>query len=228
MIKAVIFDFDHTLYDRRLTLLASVEELMDRLKEYLRPDVTKEEFTEALLYAEMAPEGYYGNGYQGVRDLLDQKGVFAEAPDKSTYALDFYHAMSHHIVLFEDTYSTLQTLRDIGYKVALLTNGITEMQTKKLSDTRVPEYMDEIIISDSLGQQKPHPKTFFAICRKLGIKTSEAVYVGDNIICDICGARGAGMKTIWFPFVNNWPDDVTPPDFTIQSLSEIPEIVKSL
>ncbi len=228
MIKAVIFDFDHTLYDRDLTLLGTVADLMAELKDYLRPDITKEEFTGALLYAEQHPDGYYTNGYGGVCDLLHQKGVFARKPEKKEYALAFYNTMSHHIVPFEDTYTTLQALRDMGYKVALLTNGHTDMQMQKLRHTRVPEYMDEIIISDSLGLQKPHPATFFAICRKMGIKTSEAIYVGDNIICDICGARGAGLKTIWKPYAREWPDDVTRPDFIIQNLSEIPSIVEKI
>ncbi len=228
MIKAILFDFDHTLYDREKTIRGTAPELYKLLKEFLRPDVTQEQFCEALVIAETSEKGYYDNGYQGVCDELERLGMFAQKPTKEQYCEHFYPTMSKNIAVFPDTYEVLQALKDEGYQIALLTNGKIKSQMGKLKYTRVPEYMDQIIISEELGRQKPDPRTFMAMCRRLGVGTGEAVYVGDNIICDICGARGAGLKTIWLPFAREWPDDVTPPDYTIKTLSEIPLILKNM
>lgn len=228
MIKAVIFDFDHTLYDREQSIKKAVPALMEGLKPYLRPLITEEEFTKALLQAESAEEGYYAAGYTGVCDVLDKLGVFTCKPEKTAYTDVFQPVFAPAITLFPDTYDTLKTLRRMGYKVALLTNGFTAIQTRKISFTRVAEYMDEMLISEQLGRHKPHPLPFMTICQRLGVRTDEAVYVGDNVICDICGARGAGLIPIWKPFVRRWPKEMAPPPFIIDNLSEIPEILEQL
>lgn len=228
MIKAVLFDFDHTLYDREKTIRATAPKLFSLLNEFLRPEITAAQFCEALVIAETSEKGYYDNGYQGVCDELERQGMFSLKPTLEQYSSLFYPTMSEHIAVFEDTYEVLQKVKDMGYKVAMLTNGKVKSQQGKLKYTRVPEYMDEIIISEELGRQKPDPRTFIMMCRRLGVSTNEAVYVGDNIISDICGARGAGLKTIWFPFARKWPSDIAPPDHTITSLSQIPSILKSL
>ena len=149
-------------------------------------------------------------------------------PADDDYRAIFYHAFNNGITPFPDAYKTLEALRNMGYKVALLTNGFTAIQLEKLSFTKVPEYMDEIVVSQQVGKSKPHPLPFITICRKLGIHTDEAVYVGDNIFCDVCGARGAGMKTVWKPFARTWPEDLAAPDFIINHLSELPAIVQKI
>lgn len=229
MIKAVLFDFDHTLYDREKTIAGAASELYRLLKkDYLKEEITEADFAQALLTAETSEKGYYANGYQGVCDELERLGMFAQKPTKEQYCEHFYPTMSKHITVFPDTYPVLAQLREAGYKVALLTNGYIASQQGKLQYTRVPDYMDEIIISEELGKQKPHPLTFIAMCRRLGIRTDEAVYVGDNIISDICGARGAGLIPVWKPFAREWPADVTPPPFIINELSEIHAILEKL
>ena len=228
MIKAVIFDFDHTLYDREKTICGTAPELYRLLGDYLRPEVSQTQFAKALMIAETSEKGYYHNGYQGVCDELDRLEVFSTKPTKAQYCELYYPAMSKNIAIFPDAYDTLRLLKEKGYKLALLTNGYTVSQQEKLKYTQVPQYMDEIIISEELGRQKPDPRTFITMCRRLGIRTDEAVYVGDNIICDVCGARGAGLIPIWKPFARQWPDDITPPPYTIDRLSEIPAIIQEL
>lgn len=224
MIQAVLFDFDHTLYDREKTIRAAAPELYEQLRQFIRADVTKAQFSDALLSAEKS-DAYYDNGYRGVLDELQQQDIFTVKPTLEQYLEHFYPTMSKNIVVFDDTYAVLQTLKDHGYKVALLTNGKVKYQQEKLKYTRVPEYMDEIIICEQLGFQKPDPRTFLTMCQRLGVSADRAVYVGDNMVCDIGGAAGAGLKTIWLPFAREWPAHLTPPDYTIASLSEIPDIL---
>lgn len=228
MIKAVLFDFDHTLYDREKTILGTAPELYRRLAEYVKPEVTAEQFSKALLAAEMSENGYYGAGYQGVCNELDRMGIFAVKPTKDQYCAEFYPCMSEHISMYEDSYQVLRRLKEMGYKVALVTNGSCKAQRMKLSYTDVPQYMDEIIISEEVGEQKPHPKPFLAMCDRLGIRTDEALYVGDNVISDICGARGAGLIPVWKPFARTWPEQIAPPPYTIDRLSELLNIIKEL
>ena len=43
MIKGIVFDFDHTLYDRDATYENILDSFMEYFANYLRRDVTKEE-----------------------------------------------------------------------------------------------------------------------------------------------------------------------------------------
>ena len=228
MIKAVLFDFDHTLYDRRKTVLAAAGELRSLLSDYLHDSVTDEQFSKVFFDAETSPKNHYERGYPGIVDDMEAAGLFKVKPTPEQYLEHFYPTLSKHISMFPDAYEVLQTLKDEGYKIALLTNGKTKNQNMKLSYTKLADYVEVIIVSEAFGASKPHPKPFISLCRQLGVKTSEAVYVGDQVVTDICGARGAGLKTVWKPFTGQWPDDITPPDFVVENLSEIPEIVKNL
>jgi putative hydrolase of the HAD superfamily len=65
-----------------------------------------------------------------------------------------------------------------------------------LSRQKVAEYFDAMIFSDEVGIRKPEPKIFRLAARKLGVKPNETVHIGDNIRCDVWGAKLAGFKAI--------------------------------
>lgn len=228
MIKAVIFDFDHTLYDRKKTIVAATPAMFRRLAPYLRKDVSLTEFAAAFYAVETDPDLHAGSGYQGMIDKMEQMGLFNITPEKPQYLKAFYPSLSESIAMYPDAYNTLHRLKQQGFKLGLLTNGYSDIQRIKLSHTKVPDYMDALLIGGDLPHPKPHPEAFLAICRELKVRTDEAIYVGDQIYIDVCGAREAGMKTVWFPYVGTWPRDVAPPDFIIEKLSELPSILQQL
>ena len=45
---------------------------------------------------------------------------------------------------------------------------------------------------------------------------------------NIDGARRAGMTPIWINSVGVWPEEIAPPPYTIQSIGEIPELLKKI
>ncbi len=45
-------------------------------------------------------------------------------------------------------------------KLALVTNGLKEVQRKRLQNTGVEEYFEAIVISDEIGHSKPHSRFF--------------------------------------------------------------------
>jgi putative hydrolase of the HAD superfamily len=64
--------------------------------------------------------------------------------------------------------------------------------------------------------------------RKLGVEPSEAVYVGDDYRIDICGAKDAGLHSVWIKHhlvKRNWPDVETEVPI-ISSLNQLLELEK--
>jgi putative hydrolase of the HAD superfamily len=60
---------------------------------------------------------------------------------------------------------------------------------------------------------------------ELGVSAEEAVFVGDNPVSDIAGARNVGMRTIWLPNGTLATDDNVVPDAVIARLSDVVAVI---
>ncbi len=224
MIKAIIFDFDHTLYDRDATYDKMFLPLMDELADYIDDTVPKEELLRRLKQADK--DGHI-RAWPTVYEKNVESGVFRVEP---TFEVFLRAIRRHHpsaIVLWDDTVSTLVALREGGYKLGILTNGGIKAQQDKLSHTSIVPYFDAVIIAEMLPHGKPHATAFYAICEKLGVLPSEAAYVGDHPLNDIEGAKKAGLTAIWIPYAP-YPDGYLKPDHTINRLGELPALIKKI
>jgi FMN phosphatase YigB (HAD superfamily) len=67
---------------------------------------------------------------------------------------------------------------------------------------------------------------------RLGVKAEDAVMVGNRIDTDILGANRTGMKSVWFRWNHRYSGTIESsqeePDFTINSLYELPGILSSI
>jgi len=70
---------------------------------------------------------------------------------------------------------------------------------------------------------------FLSICERLEVPPDEVIYVGDDPVTDIEGARRAGLRTVW---VNRhrraWPRELTPPDAEAATLHEVDSFALTL
>ena len=60
------------------------------------------------------------------------------------------------------------------------------------------EFFTSIIVSEAVGLRKPDPAIFLLSCKQLGVYPHDCIFVGDNEMADIQGAKDVGMKTIFF------------------------------
>lgn len=84
-----------------------------------------------------------------------------------------------------------------GWRLGLVTNGLPEVQRRKIDGLRLRPFFDHICLAGLPGHGgKPSPEPFFETCAALGVKPARAVHVGDNVETDVQGAQRAGLKTI--------------------------------
>ena len=81
--------------------------------------------------------------------------------------------------------------------VAILSNGFSKTQYKKLSHSGLAKYVTRTIVSEEIGINKPNPKLFEYAIQETGA-TPPFLMVGDNAETDILGAMKAGWKAIWY------------------------------
>jgi len=87
------------------------------------------------------------------------------------------------------------------------------------------QFFKAILVSAEVGWRKPNSKIFEEALKRLGVKANEAIFIGDNPIDDIQGAKSVGMKTVFVPSLFSSLDDAQKaqykPDIIINELSQI-------
>src|SRR5437762_2138377 len=90
------------------------------------------------------------------------------------------------------------------------------------SRSGVLECFRVMIFSSDGSSLKPSRKLFDQAIAAVGVPRSGAVFVGDNLRCDIGGARGAGLASVWIDRDRRGLQPGDPqPDFIVNDLREI-------
>ena len=122
----------------------------------------------------------------------------------------------------------LDTLRG-KYRLFLASNGTASVQHSRLTSAGLYPYFEEVFVSQALGANKPS-RAFFDACaaRIPGYDPRKALMVGDSLTSDILGGINAGMKTCWVcPRGTQGRPDIVP-DYRIEALSQLPELLESI
>ena len=98
---------------------------------------------------------------------------------------------------------------------------------KSLENLGLSNSFDCVIVSEDVGWRKPHPAIFKKFLDTLNVKAEETLFVGDDLECDIVGAKQIGMKAakIVSDDYQEPPEDTVKPDFIIHSLSDLKTLV---
>lgn len=114
------------------------------------------------------------------------------------------------------------------YRLYLASNGTASVQAGRLKSANISHYFEEIFISQEMGANKPS-LDYFARCfaRIPGFDAGKAMMVGDSLASDITGGKNAGMLTCWVNPKGRTAAQVIP-DYEIQSITQLPELLESL
>lgn len=224
MIKGVVFDLDHTLYDRDASSRAAMSRFFDEHPEYIVPGVSREQACEAIVAAE---HKYIYGGWKALDERLREQGVLRG--DFTTWFLCDYFQTQYaaHMGRYPFVHALFDRLRAMGLKVALITNGNERHQTGKVN--ALGEAFDEIIIGSDPATRKPHPDLFLEMARRLGCEPGELIYAGDNPVNDVDASRRAGYVAVWVRTITPWLfPEIPEPEYQVDTVAEIPDLVQRL
>jgi HAD superfamily hydrolase (TIGR01509 family) len=106
--------------------------------------------------------------------------------------------------------------------LALITNGLKQVQRSRLAQSSIGKYFEVVLISDELGVAKPHPDIFTVAFKAMGNPEKEHVLIiGDSLSSDIKGGSDYGIDTCWFNPHGKQPDAGIKITYEIQSLPQI-------
>lgn len=99
-----------------------------------------------------------------------------------------------HLDLYPDAASALSGLK--GLKLAILSNGSTDMLNALVRNTGLDTVLDATISIDSTRIFKPSPRTYELIETNLGVRPQDVLFVSSNPF-DACGAKSFGLNVAW-------------------------------
>jgi putative hydrolase of the HAD superfamily len=127
--------------------------------------------------------------------------------------------------LYPDAHATVDALRDAGVRLALVTNGASEMQRAKIERFDLGHRFHHIQIEGEFGQGKPELAVYRHALEQLGCEAGDAWMVGDNYEWEVVAPQKLGMCGIWYdPYGAGVPPHATAqPTRVIKRLGELLE-----
>ncbi len=124
---------------------------------------------------------------------------------------------------FPGAHDTLDRLKDLGVRLALITNGAAEPQRAKVIRFALEHRFDHIQIEGEHGFGKPEERAYTHAMEALGVSAHETWMVGDNLEWEVAAPQRLGIHAIWHDGygVGLPPDCLVRPDRIIRRLSEL-------
>ena len=127
------------------------------------------------------------------RALFALRGIEADANEVEDAAVVFRSLSLRRIGLYPGAKETLQTLRQRGKGVYLLSNAQAAFTMPELHMLGLAPLFDGVVLSSDAGIQKPDRAIFEHILSKYGLRPEACLMIGNDAEADILGAAGAGI-----------------------------------
>jgi len=186
VLKALVFDMDGTITHLTLPL----EDMRKDTKEYY--------ISKGLPPGLLEPADGISSTTGKARDYFLNNGLTID--EWNTIEAEVDRILSQHEGFAADTATPIEgsleivkELRDLGFKLAILTNNGRPALDKIMKQIPLRENFDIIQTRHESPRPKPFPDGLLKIAFDLGVSPSEVVYIGDALI-DATAARRAGIE----------------------------------
>jgi putative hydrolase of the HAD superfamily len=127
--------------------------------------------------------------------------------------------------MFPGAHETLDSLKELGVKLALVTNGAAAPQRAKVVRFALEHRFDHIQIEGEHGFGKPEEQAYRHALATLGVGAHETWMVGDNLEWEVVAPQRLGIYAIWYDGYGQGlpPDSLVKPNRIIRALPELLE-----
>ncbi|XP_077995562.1 N-acylneuraminate-9-phosphatase-like [Glandiceps talaboti] len=233
-IKLLIFDLDNTLVETKNADKLAVQEVKKLLKQECPDnDVDKVVCTykKYLSETEIDPENKLP--VDEWRTKLWTKAISNGSPVSSDLPAKVYTLWKEtrlkNIYFTQEIKDLLERLRQ-KYKLALMTNGDSKVQSEKVAVSNAEAYFDSIIISGDYEHAKPHPSIYDVAFKQFSVSPKQCVMIGDNLKTDIAGGLNSGLyANIWINPTGQEPSGCDPePCYSLSNVLLLEDVLKDL
>jgi phosphoglycolate phosphatase/pyrophosphatase PpaX len=188
--RAVVFDFDGTLFD-------SLPLVLRALKHALAPYVD-EPPTMAIFARLGGPPASF---------MPQLVGHPRQVP-AALRRLDAYHREHSHLLRpFDGARGMLEVLHARGVPLAIWTGRDRESADWLLHENRLADLFNVVVCGDDLPTHKPDPQGLREILTRLGVAPAEALFIGDADV-DVLAGHACSVSTVLIRQAREVPPEV--------------------
>ena len=199
--KLVIFDLDDTLINFAATRQLAHGELAKLLD---GEGIDSGAFLRACTQVDrplfsLFEQGQLTRQEYRLRRFAEPFGLIGLAPkDDLVSRLNtlFMDCVNDSPLLFNDVLPVLTALRARGVATAILTNGPSDGQRRKLKATALDRFVDHVAIGEEVGASKPSAQAFHKVIERFPLAPADALMVGDSPELDYDAALKAGLMAL--------------------------------
>ena len=213
--RTVLFDIDDTLVDFKQSESKSLESCREIFfKECADFESFKKDYSNInqplWRLAEQGKISCSIIGRERFRQLAEHYGIPFN-PEASKY---YEHELIRNTNWMEGAFELLENFRQNKIKMGFVTNGFSFLQRCKYHKLNLARYSDVLVISEEVGVSKPHPQIFLHTLDQLKVEAPQTLMVGDSLVSDGEGARGAKIPFCWYNpkrlhNTQDWQPDLT-------------------
>lgn len=215
-----LIDLDRTLWDFNKNAKRAISKLIDKytppLPDYYKGIKISNENAIDIFYPEYETINYaLWDDYEAgkiTKDQLRAKRFYDtfllfgidDPYISSQFDAEYLILMEQEKELVPGAIELLRYIRAKGAKIAIITNGFTAVQTNKIKNSGISEYIDILVTSEQTGIHKPSPGIFRIALERLSGQIDlaplkrETVMIGDDFFHDIEGAQIFGIDQFFY------------------------------
>ena len=219
--RFAFFDLDDTLVDTEATLHAWS---LDFVAEYGLGDGSGNDAEAAALVVDRRAHGVatWREFAERARDWYR----IATPPQELFERLTATYTRKFTVA--DEVTSGLTRLREAGWLLGIVTNGLTVVQHGKIDHVGLRGYVDVVVDSEAASYRKPDRRILELAASKLDVELGPGGWmVGDMLDKDVEGGIAAGLHTIWLPHGRELGADDPRPEHVAATIGEAIAIIEA-
>ena len=212
--EVLLFDADETLFDFKKSERQAFE---NSIREF---NMDYDENYHLKIYEEINT----GIWLEFEKGLITQEKLNVSF-DPKEFAKSYMKHLANASFLYEDSFELIKNLSQ-NYRLAIITNGLTDVQSKRIGQSVIAKYFETIVISEEVKASKPNPEIFEIALSNLNYSDkSKILMIGDSLSSDIKGGINFGIDTCWTNFKNLENSTTLKPTYEISTLMDLLKIL---
>lgn len=227
-IKCILFNIEDVLYNSTLQMSTA---RMNAIRAMIETGLPTDIETTYRVLEEIVKE--YGPDYpRHFDELLKRLGLRWDPRVIASGVIAYRETSAAYLKPYPDTVPTLLKLRDLGYKLGVVSEGRAVKQWQKLVQLGVQHIFHLVIVSEELGLKTLDSSLFKAALEKLNGQPEETIFIGSQLEPDIACANEVGIISVRIRRGEHrieTPETAeATPKYEIDKLSEIFSVIKEI
>lgn len=202
--KHLFFDLDHTLWDFEANSKAALTAMYYDLDLRQLGILSPEQFVDVYLPINYKYWAAYREGRLSAEAIKfkrfeDTYKKFGGASEKLIQnSRDYYlKELPKKGALMPNVLNVLGELKN-EFQLHVVTNGFRAVTKHKMERSKLVPFFNSVLSAEDVGVLKPNKKVFETALINNNAQVQESLFIGDNLIADVQGARSVGMDQVYF------------------------------